>query len=97
MFQELQSLSEARKKQVIIISTIVIMAIVIGIWVTYFNSIIVGSSGQAEQQASSSIAIAPAAAPAQARGPGLWQDIKNIFGSIANIFRSPSQYNIKPN
>lgn len=103
MLEELRSLGDARKKQVIIISTIIIMLIVIGIWVTYFNSIIVGSSAQNVDQSSSTvatapvqIAITPATSSAQASGPGLWQDIKNVFGWFGSLFSRPSQYKIQP-
>ncbi|HEY5221379.1 MAG TPA: hypothetical protein VIJ29_04575 [Candidatus Paceibacterota bacterium] len=108
MLEELRSLSEANKKRVLIIATIIIMVIIIGVWVTYFNSIVIGNSSGAAAQATSTvatstapvpIAIAPAPAasvPTQASGPGVWQDIKNFFSAIANIFRKPSQYNIQP-
>ena len=112
MLEELQSLSETNKKRVLVIGTIIIMIIIIGVWVTYFNSIIVGTAQEAAAQATSTvatstapvaIAIVPtpaasvsASAPTQASGPSIWQDIKNMFGSIANIFRKPSQYNIQP-
>jgi hypothetical protein len=107
MLEELQSLSDASKKRVLIIATIIIMVIIIGVWVVYFNSIIAGPSQQATVQATSSVAVAtpiavPAtlptvtSAPAQASGPSLWQNIKNGIGSVANIFKKPSQYNIQP-
>jgi hypothetical protein len=100
MLEELQSLSETKKKQVIVIATIIIMAIIIGVWVAYFNSTIMGSAQQqAAAQATTTAPVAVAAptpTPAPANGPGLWQNIENAFGSIANIFRKPSQYNIQP-
>ncbi|HUC31623.1 MAG TPA: hypothetical protein VMR99_02980 [Candidatus Paceibacterota bacterium] len=106
MLEELRSLSDARKKQVLIIATIIIMIIVIGVWVTYFNSLIQGTTQQAPTQTTSTaptVAPVPAApvttpaiAPAAASGPSLWQNMENWFGSIVNIFRSPSQYNIQP-
>jgi flagellar basal body-associated protein FliL len=100
MLEELQSLSAASKKRVLVIATIIIMAIVIGVWVVYFNSIIAGTSQQIAVQATSSAAATPAiptatAAP-QASDPGLWQNIKDGFGFIANIFKKPSQYNVQP-
>ena len=106
MLEELQSLSEEKKKQVLIIATIIIMVIVIGVWATYFNGIIQGSSQPTDAQASSTVAVAatapvvtPAAAAtsvAQSSGPSLWQNIENGFGSIADMFKKPSQYNIQP-
>ena len=110
MLEELRSLSEANKKRVLVIATVIIMAIVIGVWIMYFNSIIAGTSQQAAVQATSSVAAATPVAtttmpsaittitptPAQASGPGLWQNIKNGIGSIVNIFKKSSQYNIQP-
>jgi hypothetical protein len=110
MFQELQSLSEANKKRVLVVATIIIMVIVIGVWVSYFNSILLGRAGQNTAQATSAtaaatgtaavpIAITPTPstpAPAKASGPGIWQDIENGFAAFANIFRKPSQYTIQP-
>jgi flagellar basal body-associated protein FliL len=105
MLEELRSLSDAKKKQVIIVSTIIIMIIIIGVWVAYFNSVIMGTTQQATAQATSTTADvvpAPTAAPtpsptvAQANGPSLWQNIEDGFGSIINVFKGPSQYNIQP-
>ncbi len=105
MLEELQSLSPEKKKQVLIVATIIIMAIIIGVWISYFNSIVIGSVQETAMEATSSAAAAPAPAPApaaatQAGSPGVWQNMENwfgsAFGSIANIFRKPSQYNIQP-
>jgi hypothetical protein len=98
MLEELQSLSEVKKKQVLIVATIIIMVIVVGVWMSYFNSIVAGTAQEAATQATSSVAVATTSvvAPTQASGPGLWQDIKNGFGSIANIFSGPSQYKVQP-
>jgi hypothetical protein len=79
------------------------MVIIIGVWVAYFNSVIMGTAQQtAVETTTPSAAVAPAAATAtapvtaQANGPSLWQNIENGFGSIANVFKKPSQYNIQP-
>jgi hypothetical protein len=103
MLEELQSLSETKKKQVLIIATIIIMVIVVGVWATYFNGIIQGSSQAAvAAPATSTVAVvattpvAVAVPTAQASGPSLWQNIKNGFGSIADIFKKPSQYTVRP-
>ena len=108
MLEELQSLDEKTKKRVLIIATIIIMVIIIGVWVTYFNSIVIGT---ATPQATSTSALgsstpfvavtasgmAPSVSVATAtNGPGLWQDIVGFFRSFANIFRSPSNYTIQP-
>ena len=108
MLDELQSLSQEKKKQVLIIATIIIMVIVVGVWFSYFNSVIIGTAQLAATQATSSVATAPTAptavatvtpiaVPAQTNGPSLWQDIKNGFVSFAHIFSNPSQYKIQPN
>ena len=101
MLEELQSLSEGNKKRVLVIATVIIMVIIIGVWATYFNSIVMGSADQATVPAVSTVATAtvptvPAATSAQANGPSLWQNIKDGFGSIANVFKKPSQYTIQP-
>lgn len=102
MLEELQSLSEGDKKRVLIIATIVIMIIIIGVWMVYFNSVIMGTAQQAAAGATTanSAASAPVTATpsvaAQANGPSLWQNIENGFGSIANVFKKPSQYTIQP-
>ncbi len=106
MFQELQSLSEANKKRLLVVATIIIMIIVIGVWITYFNSILLGRAAENAAPATTTtgtgavpIAITPAPAPApaaQASGPGIWQDIENGFAAFMNIFRKPSQYTIQP-
>ena len=105
MLEELQSLSETKKKQVLIIATIIIMAIIIGAWAVYFNSVIQGNEQQPAAQATSTapalapsaaaLTPAPASAPA-ASGPSVWQNIESWFGSATNIFRKPSRYNIQP-
>jgi flagellar basal body-associated protein FliL len=105
MLEELRSLSEENKKRVLIIATVIIMVIVIGAWAVYFNSIVMGTAQQAATDATSSAAVASpstttvtatAPATAQANSPSLWQNIKDGFGSIANIIKKPSQYTIQP-
>ena len=106
MLEELQSLSEGKKKQILIIATIIIMVIITGVWFSYFNSVMTGMSQSSAEQSSSTdttaptpIAIAPAATTTvstQASGPGLWQDIKNGFGWFGSLFSHPSQYKIQP-
>ncbi len=104
MLEELQSLSEDKKKQVLIVATIIIMVIIIGAWAVYFNGVIMGASQLAADQATSTVAATtptttPIAitTPAPAvSGPSMWQDIEGWFGSIANIFKTPSQYTIQP-
>jgi len=105
MLEELQSLSDGNKKRILIIATMIIMIIIIGMWVVYFNGVIMGTAEQVATDATttSAGAVAPTlptvvapSAPAQANGPSLWQNIENGFGSIANVFKKPSHYNIQP-
>jgi|GEM_PF-3060529 hypothetical protein len=109
MLEELQSLTPAKKKQVLVVATIIIMIIIVGVWVTYFNSIVMGTAPQVATQATSTdatatvpIAITPTptastpATTAQASGSGIWQDIKNGFASFTHLFSNPSQYKIQP-
>jgi len=107
MFEELQSLNEAQKRNILIVATIIIMVVVVGAWSVYFKSIVMAPSAQeAEQATSTPVAPTTAVAPAvtatnpvasPASGPSLWQNIENGFGSIGNIVTQPSQYNIQPN
>jgi uncharacterized membrane protein YraQ (UPF0718 family) len=102
MLEELQSLSETNKRRILVIATTIIMIIVIGVWFSYFTNTI----GQVAQQAAPAVSsttpsvaapvVVVTMATTQASGPSLWQNIKNWFGSIANIFQKPSQYNIQP-
>lgn len=98
MLEELRSLNDAKKKQVLIIATTIIMIIIIGVWIAYFNSIIMGTAQESAASATAAAAAgtpgtttAPVAAPTpiaapaptqQANGPGLWQNIENGFGSV---------------
>jgi uncharacterized protein YpmB len=103
MLEELQSLSDDKKKQVLIVATIIIMIIIIGAWAVYFNGVIMGTSQAADQATSTAAVAAPTTTPIAittpapaASGPSMWQDIEGWFGSIANIFKAPSQYTIQP-
>jgi len=106
MFEELQSLSQENKKRLLVVGTIIIMAIVVGVWITYFNSILIGSArGNTSTASPAATATSTSAAssqtpaaslPAQTNGPGLWQDIKNGFGWFGSLFSRPSQYKIQP-
>jgi uncharacterized membrane protein YraQ (UPF0718 family) len=102
MLEELQSLSDGNKKRILVIATVIIMVIIIGVWVAYFNSVIMGTTQPTATEATTSSAVvAPitttvAPAATQANGPSLWQNIENWFESIANIFKKPSQYTVQP-
>ena len=99
-FEKLWALDEPTKTKILIGATAIAMVIVVGLWYAYFNSIVIGASGQTaatNQQAGT--APAPAAAKSSA-GPGIWQTIGGIFTGIANglrnVIQSPRQYNIQP-
>jgi hypothetical protein len=106
--EELQAMSESRKRQVLIISTVVIMALVVGVWLAYFNSVVMGGasgttdvSAVAGTQASATSTSAPAPAPAAtapvSAGSSLWARMKEGFASIERMFSGgPSQYSIQP-
>lgn len=86
--EELQSLSDVHKKRVLIIATIVIMVIVVGVWLSYFNGILAAASQPAVAETTSTTPTAS--------GPSMWQNIKNEMASIGNVFNSSSQYTIQP-
>jgi cytoskeletal protein RodZ len=62
--EEIQSLSDVAKKRVLIISTIIIMVIVVGVWFSYFNNILAQANhGASEQTASAAATVAPSDEP----------------------------------
>jgi zona occludens toxin (predicted ATPase) len=111
MLQELQSLNPEKKKSLLIVATIIIMVIVIGVWLSYFNSILQGPAEQAAAQASStadgtapaattSIAItaatAPAAVPAATPATNGPGLWQDIKNGFGNMFRSIANIFQKP-
>jgi hypothetical protein len=93
--EELQSLNDTTKKRVLIISTIVIMAVVITVWFSYFNGIL-ASASQATIADASSTDIAQSTGTQPANGASVWQNIMNGMASIGNVFNSSSQYTVQP-
>jgi hypothetical protein len=89
--EELQSLNDVTKKRVLVISTIVVMAVVITVWFSYFNGILAAASQSAVAADSTSTSATQAA-----NGPGMWQNIMNGMASIGNVFNSSSQYTVQP-
>jgi flagellar basal body-associated protein FliL len=57
MLEELQSLSDGSKKRVLVIATVIIMIIIVGVWVAYFNSIIMGTAQQVATEATTTSAV----------------------------------------
>ena len=91
--EEIQSLDQATKQKVLIIASASIMAIIVFLWMAYFNTLIGGAPGIAvvSQMAAPATVSAPSAS-----GPSVWQDIAHEFNAIVNFFKSPRQYEIKP-
>ena len=92
--EELQSLGNAAKKRVLIISTLVIMIIVFTIWLSYFNGIVASAGQPSISDTSSTVANSAQSAPAN--GPSIWQNIGVGVTSIGNIFKGHSDYTIQP-
>lgn len=96
--ERLQSADEATKKRWLIVSAAVIMAIVIYVWLAYFNNLVAGfsESGQPVQ--------------ADSGGEGgvtFWQTMKNGLSvtfhgftsglhGLGNILQAPREYIINP-
>ncbi len=82
LLRKIQSLDENSKRKVLVVSTVVIMAIVVFVWLAYFNSIVmpVGSGA-----ADTSLATAPSSATTSTAqspsGPGFWHTIGNGFST----------------
>jgi hypothetical protein len=102
LLEEIQSLNEKNKKRVLVIGTAIIMIIVIGVWITYFNGIIASAGQQSVADGSTNaattqgtVAAAQPTAPI-AHGSSIWQNVENGMASIGNIFKRPSNYTIQP-
>ncbi len=101
---KLQSADDATKKKWMIIGTAVIMAIVIYVWLAYFNTLFTGSPTAATAPAAVSDQR-QSAAPTTATGPfqyfrdrmaSIFQLFSNLVGGLGNIFKAPREYIIKP-
>ncbi len=97
--EELQSLDESTKNKIMIVTAIMIMAIVIYVWLGYFNNLIasVNQAPVAEDGAS----------PSAPNGPGIgailknnaafvYETFMNALRGLANILQAPRQYIIRP-
>jgi hypothetical protein len=90
--EELQSLNAVAKKRVLVIGTIIIMVIIVGVWLSYFNGILAGANqATVADDSTTSKPSAPTA-----NGPSMWQNIENSMASIGNVFNSSSQYTVQP-
>jgi cytoskeletal protein RodZ len=90
--EEIQSLSDGTKKRVLVISTVIVMVIVIGVWMSYFNNIVMGTAQQATADATST----DQAAMSANNGPSFWQRVEGGFSYMGSIFRRSSNYSIQP-
>jgi hypothetical protein len=104
---ELQSLSEATKKKVVVVATAILMVGVVYLWLGYFNGLVadgdVGGQAQTAQQNPSDTNSANAANG----GSSFVQNFKNGMAAIGGdftgmgqafvgAFESPGKYNIQP-
>lgn len=106
--EKLQSAPETIKRRWIIGAAAVIMAIVIYVWLAYFNNLIIaGLSKSAVPYASSGQVPAESLPGAGAGSTSFLQTLKdatanlyNIFGgalrALGNILNSPREYLVKP-
>ena len=107
-FEKIWALDESAKTKILVGTAAVAMIIVISLWYVYFNSVVIGASGQAAA-AQPTVTAQPSVPPAQQTtptatqspaGPGLWQDVTGFFagiaGSVKNMIQTPGQYNIQP-
>ncbi len=99
---QLQSLDERKKTQVLVITTIVIMAIVIYFWLGYFNSIVstVSLPTVADNQGQAATNTPTTTGQTQ-NIPGFFQIMGSGLASIAhafgNMLEAPRKYAVKPN
>ena|SRR5690348_3509077 len=97
--EELQSLSEPTKRKIMIVATVVIMAVVIYVWLAYFNNLLasVGQPTVAENTGAASVPSGSDFAQGTKSGMAFIYDIflKAVHG-LAGIWEAPRQYNIQP-
>lgn len=95
--EKLQSSDEGTKRRVMIIASILIMAVVIYVWLAYFNNLLAGLSQPAEN----------AAAAPQDSGFSFWQSTKSgaVFvygalsdklGALGDLFQRPREFIVEP-
>jgi len=96
------------KRRVLIAASAVMMALVVYVWIGYFNSIVMGNPVQLANQGA--VAQSGTAAPAvatQPSAPGFWTELGSGFVSMyhgmvsgfqgaGNALQAPKQYEITP-
>ena len=105
LIEQLQSLDEGTRRSILIATAGVAMAIIVYLWLAYFNNIIVSSGQPAvpSDQPGQSIAVQTAAAG----NTSIWQNMGNgmaamyentlgMFRGFGNILQTPRNYVIQP-
>jgi hypothetical protein len=88
--EELRSLNEPTKRKVLIVATIVIMAIILYLWLGYFNGLVADNQ---PQQDPGGVSFSQNLKSGMAT---IANDFANIPQWLAGIFRGPRQYTIQP-
>ena len=88
--EELQALSEPTKFKVLVVATIMVMAVVLYLWLGYFNAIV------ADNQPQQNSAGPGFAQNVKAGMAAIVSDFANIPHWIAGLFQNPKQYTIHP-
>lgn len=91
--ERLQSADDATKKRWMFISTAIIMAVVIYVWLMYFNSLIAGFSSQPTEQPATGIGFWDAVKNGTA---AVYQGLIDKIRALGDILRAPREYIIKP-
>ncbi len=93
ILEKVRSLDDDAKRNVLIVSSAIAIAIVVGVWIIYFNAMVMPSS-PVSAIPTSTAALAPIASPSlpaatgsgagiqgSSSGPGLWHTIGNGFSA----------------
>ena len=91
---QLQALPDPAKKKVLIGTTAALMIIVVYFWLAYFNNLLAGISQPVAVD--SDAQQLSGTASSESAGESISTQVGNLFSGIANIFRSPQQYIVKP-
>ena len=95
--EELQSLEEPTKKKILVVSTVLVMAVVVYVWLGYFNNLVSSTPGIALSDNSSTTSSAPGFFERVTGGSAF---MLQAFGSwtreMGSAIESPRQYDIKP-
>jgi hypothetical protein len=95
--KKMQAADSASKKKILVVSSAVVMAIVVYVWLMYFNTLLVGAGAPP---------AADAGVPAEERG-SFWETMKRggvvlyerIMGGVSRLgemLQAPREYIVKP-